>query len=806
MKFFRRIILAFLLPLSFWLSPDALFAQQNGDVTLYGQVTSPTGETLPGVNILITETTKGTSTDIEGNYKISGILPGSYQVNISSVGFQTQVQEIELSAGESVQLDIILEQERYRGNDVVVKAKSATRRVIEQAYQVSSVSAQQLANSTSDAKAVLDRVPGVRIQQDGGLGSDYNFSLNGFSGDQVKFFIDGIPMASSNSMDLGDIPVNMIDHIDVYKGVVPVWLGTDALGGAVNIHTNRLRDYADFSYSYGSFNTHRASVNGAVTNPKTGFTFRGNMFANYSDNDYNVLARIVENNTVVDTTWVPRFHDRYRSGTVKLETGYINKPFADNLLVGLTVSVNDKQVQHGATMNTVYGGITRNNQSVTPSLRYNKKNLLTDGLDVSIYSAMSFNESQVADTLRGVRYNWLGEKTIKRTADGTPSNDGELYRTNTTLDEEDFNTQVNAGYAINTHSSLALNYSLNYFHRNAHDTEHPDDINNKFPKAQTKQVLGLAYKFDVSNRWSTTVFGKWYHILAKTSKGFDFGLDTQRTEAYKQSQDNLGYGLASTYFILPDWQVKFSYERTARMPIPEEIFGDGLFVDPNPDLGPEKSHNFNLGTEYRLNIQDNHMISLGLGGIYREAEDLIYTVVTISSPKTRYDNLSKTRVLGMEGSLQYQWKETFRVGGNFTYQDITDRAKRVYNSSYTDTGWQTNYHYGFRIPNKPYLFANLNAGVTFNDFLTQGSDLNLNYFMNFVEKYSLTWTELGSGSDKYIIPRQVSHDVELGYTFGGGTYSVTAECRNLLDSKLYDKYYLQKPGRAFSIKLRYNLK
>ncbi|WP_234569949.1 TonB-dependent receptor [Rhodohalobacter sp. 614A] len=806
MKFFLRLILAVFLPLSVLLFPDILSAQENGSPTIYGQVTSPSGETLPGVNILIIGTTRGASTDIEGNYKIPTIKPGSYQLQISSVGFRTQIQEIKISGSESVQVDIVLEYERYQGQDLVVQAKSATRRVIEQAYQVSSVSAQRLANSTSDAKSVLDRVPGVRIQQEGGLGSDYNFSLNGFSGDQVKFFIDGIPMASSSSMDLGDIPVNMVDRIDVYKGVVPVWLGTDALGGAVNIHTNRLHNYADISYSLGSFNTHRASVNGASTNPETGFTVRGNLFANYSDNDYNVLARIVENNTVVDTTWVPRFHDRYRSGTIKTEAGYVNKPFADNLLVGIAVSANDKQVQHGATMNTVYGGITRENQSITPSLRYSKKNLFADGLDVSIYSALSLNESQVADTLRGVRYNWLGKKTIVRTADGTPSNDGELYRTNTTHNEEDFNTQLNAGYAINTKSSLALNYSLNYFHRKAHDTEHPDNIDNRFPKAQTKQVLGLAYKFDISNKWSTTVFGKWFHILAKTSKEFDFGLDTRRTEAVENSQHDIGYGLASTYFVTPGWQVKLSYERTARMPIPEEIFGDGLFIDPNPDLGPEKSHNLNLGTEYRLNIHNDHIVALGLSGIYRETDDLIYTIVTISSPKTRYDNLSKTRVMGVEGSLQYQWKEIFRLGGNFTYQDITDRARRVYNSSYTGTGWQTNYHYGFRIPNKPYLFANMNAGFTFNDVLSQNSALNLNYFVNFVEKYSLTWTELGSGSDKYIIPQQLSHDVELGYTFGGGTYNITAECRNLFDSKLYDKYYLQKPGRAFSIKFRFNIK
>lgn len=793
--------LAILLPLLFLSFSKDLFAQNKGEAYVYGQVISPAGESLTGVHVSLLPLNKSTVTDEEGNFQISAVPVGSYQLKVSYIGFKTYEQKIEVTKETPVELTIELKPESYQLNNLWVSAKSESRQVIEQAYQVSSVSTRNLANSTTDAKDVLDRVAGVRIQEEGGLGSDYDFSLNGFSGDQVKFFLDGIPMGS---VKLGDLPINMVERIDVYKGVVPVSLGTDALGGAVNIITNRLYNFTDASYSYGSFNTHRASLNGAYTNPNTGFTFRSNLFFNYSDNDYDVFTRIVENNTVIDTAWVPRFHDRYRSGSVKFETGFVNKPYADNLLFGISLSANDKQVQHGATMNTVYGGIMRNNGSVTPSLRYSKKDLLTEGLDVSVNSSLNLIESQVIDTLSGVRYNWQGEKTEVQTSSGSSSNDGEFYRTFTTMNEEIFDSQLNSGYDINDHSSLSLNYSLNYFHRKTFDRENPDDIDNRFPKSQTKQILGLGYKLDLFNKWSTTIFGKWFYVNAKTSKEVDFGQETRRIEAVENSKHNSGYGIASTYFFQPDLQVKLSYERTARMPIPEEIFGDGLFVDANPDLGPEKSHNLNLGTEYRLRFND-HTFAMGLSGIYRNAEDLIYTVVTVSSPKTYYDNLSETRVLGVESYLQYTWKNTLRMGGNFTYQDITDQAKRIYNSSFTGTGWQTNYHYGFRIPNKPYLFANVNAGYTFENLLSTGDALDINYFMNFVEKYSLTWSELGSGNSKYIIPRQISHDIGLGYSFGSGKYDLSAELRNLFDSKLYDKYYLQKPGRSFSIKLRYNI-
>lgn len=772
---------------------------QNGKSRVTGLVLSPAGETLPGVNVVLMPGNKGTSTNIDGRFDLDNLTPGSYQLQASSLGFQPAQKTVDLKANQVLQINLELQEETYQLNDVVVSGKSATRRVIEQAYQVASVSTTELFNSTADAKAVMNRISGVRIQEEGGLGSNINFTLNGFSGDQVKFFMDGIPMDNfGSSLGLGDLPVNLIERIDVYKGVVPVWLGTDALGGAVNIVTNRQTDYLDVSYALGSFNTHRASVNGAWTNKETGFTVRANAFLNYSDNNYKVLAEIVRNNQIVDTAWVRRFHDRYRSGTVKLESGVINKPYADNLLFGLMASANDKQVQTGATMSTVYGGITRNSQSLIPTLKYSKKNLLADGLDVSLHAAFNLTQSQVTDTLRGVRYNWLGEKEV------SASNDGEFLRTRTTLDEQDLSSQLNLSYALGARSSLALNYAFNYFNRKAFDTENPDDLDNKFPKALTKQVVGLAYKFDFSKRWSMTAFGKAFLSAAKTSKAFDFALDTYRVEAVKNSNRNLGYGFASTWFVQPDWQLKVSYEHSSRMPKPEEIFGDGLFIGANPDLGPELSDNLNLGSEYRFK-QRTGEFAVGGSLIYREAKDLIYTIVTISSPKTNYDNLNKTRVLGAEGNVQYRYKSLFHLAGNLTFQEITDQARYIKNDSYTGSGWQKNYHYGYRLPNKPYLFGNANAGFSFDGVGSPASRMTLNYYFNFVEKYFLTWTEMGSKNNKYVIPRQTTHDLELGYSLQNGRYNVAAECRNLFDARVYDNYYLQKPGRSFGLKLRYTL-
>lgn len=68
------------------------------------------------------------------------------------------------------------------------------------------------------------------------------------SGNSVRYFIDGVPLETKGSgVSLANLPVNLIDHIEMYKGVVPAYLGADALGGAINIVTKKeKKNYLDY--------------------------------------------------------------------------------------------------------------------------------------------------------------------------------------------------------------------------------------------------------------------------------------------------------------------------------------------------------------------------------------------------------------------------------------------------------------------------------------------------------------------------------------------------------------------------------
>lgn len=770
--------------------------QKTGSVS--GIVTSENSN-LEGVNVIIRALSVGTATDASGFFQLKNIPQGKYTIEVSSLGFVKQEKDINIIAGENLELKIELENSSYEIDEVQLTGKSKVRLLNEQAYSVTSVSTKDLLNSTADAQQVLDRVPGVRILQDAGLGSNYTFSLNGFSGNQIKFFLNGIPMDSfGSSFNLSNIPVNSIERVDVYNGVVPVWLGTDALGGAVNIITNQKDDYLDVSYSVGSFNTHKASINGAHTNNKTGFTVRGNLNYNYSDNNYDVFVDIFDSNGNLEeeNVEVERFHDAYRSTTAQVETGFVDRSFADQLLIGVLVSGDDNDVQTGATMATVFGAIKTESSSVIPTLKYKKQNLFVEGFDVSLNTSYNITQTKNIDTLTGVRYNWYGETYATSSESNGEQGEANLLE----LDDHEFSTQLNLSYLVNEKHSLSFNHAFQHFNRDEYDSVNLDRNQYFFPKSLDKNIFSLSYKYQINKNWTATVFVKAYTLNVATAAQEDNTVESTASREIESS--DVGYGFASSYFLSKDLQVKASFEKAFRLPTAQEFFGDGLVVLANPDLRPEQSNNYNIGANYNYTIDSANSLEVGGTFIYRDTKDLIYNIVTVSGPTTTNGNLTETRAIGVQGALAYRYKNLFNLSANVTYQDITDQADLIYNDY---SGYQENFNKGARIPNTPYLFGGATAGFNFQDVGVDNSLLFFNYYYRFTQEYFLSSDRFGSRDSKAIIPQQSSHSAEIGYSLENGKYNVSFECRNFTNEALYDKFRLQKPGRAFYLKLRYNL-
>ena len=112
--------------------------------------------------------------------------------------------------------DIEIDTQAEELEEVQVIGKSEARRQQEQAYAISVLDIKKAYNSAAPLNKLLNNVSSVRIREEGGMGSNYNFSLNGFSGNQVKFFLDGIPMDNfGSSFNLANISANMAERVEV---------------------------------------------------------------------------------------------------------------------------------------------------------------------------------------------------------------------------------------------------------------------------------------------------------------------------------------------------------------------------------------------------------------------------------------------------------------------------------------------------------------------------------------------------------------------------------------------------------------
>jgi len=212
------------------LLPGWLLAQEATS-RLSGKVLSTSGEALPGITVLLRGTSRGAATDLKGYFEIASVPPGHYSLHISGIGYDTLNKEIKLMAGEEHFIDIRLREGTRQMDEIVVLGKNEAQIKSEDGFQANVIDTRGLQNSSANLNQVLVRQSGINIRQKGGMGADFDLSLNGLSGRQARFFIDGLPMDNYGSaLRLNNIPVNLIDRVEVYKGVVPVYLGSDALG------------------------------------------------------------------------------------------------------------------------------------------------------------------------------------------------------------------------------------------------------------------------------------------------------------------------------------------------------------------------------------------------------------------------------------------------------------------------------------------------------------------------------------------------------------------------------------------------
>ena len=772
--------------------------------TIRGRLEVKGSEDLADIAISLDGTRYRTLTDEQGNFELLNVPFGKYRLNISSLFIEPEQHKIVLNK-PLLELRYRVKSTHTELETVVVTGTSAKRRTELSGFSVNVLELDATSKFSLSTSEVLDRLPGTRIRSSGGLGARTNVNINGMSGESIRTFINGVPQSSyGGSFSLRSIPSSMIERVEVYKGVVPAYLSDDALGGAINIILkNRRSNQLVVSYSAGSFNTHLANLYGSYYLGR-GFVLSASLYYNYSKNNYWVWGDDIVyehgDGQVTKVDKARRFHDAYRDYGTRLALSLNDRSWVDQLSFNVIASGGYKEIQHGARMNRVYGNRHRNSRMLAVETSYRKDDILTDGLSLDLQLGYTNNHRVVVDTVP-YRYDWSGQpivdsnnrpiKTdfgaeVRNALTGGPSLQTDISHT--------FTTRASLAYTFLEHHTLTARWQGTYFLRDSHDPLVPKYIT---PPDQNKKSLKSIASLALEDSWlegrlKNSLFYKQYyqkvHAIMELNNPTTGKLENTPVESATSFH---GVGGTLSYKVLDGLYLHASAERAIRLPSELELFGNiASNVTQMPNLKPERSNNFNLGT----NFGTYHLGSFGISGsatlFVRDTRDMIREKVMIGAlaDYSQFENVDNilSRGIDTECSLSL-WNKLF-LTGSYSY------TKATYNNRHESI-------YGLPLRHEPPHKANLNLRYLIPNLGSEGNTLTLGANLFYVSKFPV---DLVIYSTPYV-PHQSPVSLSVSYTLLKGALTASFDAKNIFNQQIFDNYALQKPGRAFYGKLVYTL-
>jgi vitamin B12 transporter len=784
-KTFFNIVLFFSASTFF---PIETLAQHT--VSLTGYVfDAQTQKPLQGANVIINGVQKGSGTNSKGYFEITGLIAGNYVLIVTHLGYNTQ--EVPVTQ-ELIQhaLAISLVPSATNLAEVTVKGESEEEEAVTKAMSnvmpVTIITAKQIENRAGNLNEILARQAGVQIRLSGGIGSDSRISVRGLEGKRVQIFIDGNPLNTPDgSLGINDLPVQIIERIEIYKGSVPAYLGGDGLGSAVNV-VFRHRDvsYIDASVSRQTYNTQLLSLIMKKSFEKQGIEIGAGVFDTRSDNDYTMQSPFQENLRIY------RDHDKYHSllagGAIRF-----HKFWFDEVEIEGAYVKNDKQIQ----------GIQRNIQFVESRgsagvgvLSLSKKSFANDKLGLRYNIILAKFDVKFIDTA-SYNFDWEGNRFPSSTGRGELGS-GPNLATNL---QDDLRQRFNLDYRPTKNVTFNLNNTTRFATLNPSDT-----LGNRYlgknvfnyPASLKNTITGLTVEKRFKDDKVLTSAAIKHYLNIVDGYNTSIYLNNSEPDKLHNSFSEMGYTVGMRYNFSPSLLAKVSHERGVRLPNNSELFGDGILITPTTSLQPEIAFNNNLGAMWTNTKSNGQQLRIEANFFYMNIDNLIQ--LSGNGLTLGYVNYAKAIIIGGDVDVKYDVTPWLYASVNATYQRLTDNNKFI-----PGTDGVSNPTYKLAIPNTPQLFGNWNMEFHKTSLLGKHSKTRLMYDGSFVDTYNYGFKI--SIYDKLVIPGYVTHTLSLEQSFQDGRYIITGEVNNLTDKTVINNFNQPLPGRTFRVKLRYLL-
>jgi hypothetical protein len=187
-------------------------------------------EPLPFAAVLLENTTIGTTTDIDGNFKIADLQPGLYNVQVQFIGFKSRIiYEVQVTNTKPVDIDFPLEEESQQLQEVVITAQTRFEKTAESPVSLKKLGINEIQRNpggNQDISRVIQSLPGVAS----GVAFRNDLIIRGGGPNENRFYLEGIEIPAINHFatqgssggPVGMINVQFIKDVDFYTGAFPV--------------------------------------------------------------------------------------------------------------------------------------------------------------------------------------------------------------------------------------------------------------------------------------------------------------------------------------------------------------------------------------------------------------------------------------------------------------------------------------------------------------------------------------------------------------------------------------------------------
>jgi len=736
------------------------FAQSN--LSLNGQIyDNNDGSIIRNASIQIVELGLNTRSDNLGFFYFENITPGSYSIKISAPGYNdTTLNYLDIKSDITKRVIIKMSGKVYNLGKIVVHGKKPDLT----SDRITIISRNEIKQSNiRDISEILETIEGVSIQKAGPTGES-QVRIRGCDPGQVLVLIDGqkINPSGSGIADLGGIPIDIIEQIELHKGGASTDFGADALAGAINIITRPTRLLEKVSFGtkkgWGDWNTKTFELN--LSNPIYFKNFSNRWFylSNQSDGDFNFTYKVSGPN-----------------GTDSLHTGtrLNNMSKTDNFFVSGIYQPSQKiSINYSGRYYDSKRGLpdraTRQNETAEMT---DKRKLLTGAFNYNL------SEKHKLDIEFGyTQYN---------------QHFHDIDTSQTLKYDSEFTNDI---YTVtHNHSFILLNGNLSHYsisfrdeRLNQTDRLRPFISIGKTSRNNLSGQFSISQKADLSRIKLFDIISfdaAIRHDISRTKKDSTSYADTVKTNSTKQLSPKLGLSLSKGENFF--YTLRASYGKSFRLPTLNALFWKGdVRSSGNPGLKPEKSEHSEAGIEVKFD----------------------FGKISFSGGLTYFHSFIKDRVVWAQNSQGIWTPKNLALSLTTGHEDfihlnlLKNKIKISYQNTISNSINKTPGHnsYGKRLSFSPHYITSMSARLNV-------SPLFCSYSIRLVD-----FAYTNKANTRYYDSYRLD-DVRLGLNYDlsdNWQVSILAEIENIFDTDYVLMTHYPMSGRQWKIfvGLNYNIR